>query len=219
MIVPQDEGHCGAILLGSNDDLRNYVFMNRELPSIVVIRLIPQYAESPVELLEHKQPHHLVVESHLGKRDFGFYGGVDFGAESECTTDDEYQPLVPGPGVLLQFCSKGPAAVLGAIFVEKHGRIAGNEGAQQGLTFSFFAGITGQFPPGLFLGNHLDLARGIVFDAGRVLVHALANVCGSRVTDAENDYFHESKGMKARTRADQSNLETEYGVIFAISER
>ena len=138
--------------------------------SIMVIRLSADDCESPIDLLNKEQTHHLVAESHLRERYLSLSSLIDTRRKAVRATDEQDKTLRYRLQFLLHPLAEVAAGHLLAAFVEKDQLISTLQTFQHLVGFAFLLLLFAQCLGVLQIGDFLNLKGDIMTQALSILI-------------------------------------------------
>lgn len=148
----------------------------------MMIRLVAQDSECPVELLDKYETHQLVGKSHLAQGDFFIGTVIDRRREAVGASDHEHQALAAAGHAPFEPLAEIDRRALAAVLVEQHHVVAvlerGKQAPSLGHLLLGFAHVAG----GLDIADILDVERHIVLQALHIFLDTLPDKCDLGLT-------------------------------------
>lgn len=158
--------------------------------SHVMIGLVVEDGECPVELLGKDHTHHLVRERHLAQRQLVIGSAVHIGREAIRPTDDKHHAAHTGRHAFLHIGTKLHRRHFLPMLVEQHNIVglvdAGQNSAPLGQLLLSLAQVAGV----LDILQILDIERHIVAKPGDVVIETRLEVASCGLSDHQKRNFH-----------------------------
>ena len=158
--------------------------------SLMMVRQVVEYGEGTVELLGEDDTYHLVREGHLRKGNLALGKGVHLGRETVGASDDKDKTTAHGVHSLLEPLGEAYGGELLAALVEQDDVVARLDELDNLLTFALLLLLLREVLHIADIGNYLQLDRGIVAGAGKVVVDRLREVAVIGFTNGYKEGLH-----------------------------
>ena len=156
----------------------------------VVVGEIVEDGKGTVELLDKDNAYHLVGKGHLRKGYLALGKGVNLGGEAIGTSDDKDETAAHGVHPLLKPLRKAYGGELLATLIEQDNVIARLNELNNLLPLALLLLLLREVLHIADIGNYLQLDRGIVAGAGKVVVDRLREVAVIGLANGNKESLH-----------------------------
>lgn len=139
----------------------------------MMIRLMPQDGECPVELFDKDEAHQLMRERHLAKRNLLIGTVIDLGRETIGTSHDKHKALTAARHASFKPLAEVHRGALAAVLIKQHDMVTALDGGKQRFAFSCLLLCLAHVAGAFYIADVKDIELHIVLQPFHILFYAL----------------------------------------------